>query len=126
MRDVTQLVAQVREELTGELRERVRDRLLEQPTEWLVEQLMTLVLRGDEVTYSIPRQVPRGPAAEQGLYGAPASDAGDDRNAHKGEGAPASQEGESRSDGVSASQDGESARPVQEGESTPPGEELGP
>ncbi|GAA3789115.1 hypothetical protein GCM10022226_04740 [Sphaerisporangium flaviroseum] len=74
MRDVTQLVAQVREELTGELRERLRSRLHEQPTEWLVEQLMTLALKADEVTYTIPRQVQRGP--EQGLYAQPVQEAG--------------------------------------------------
>ncbi|MCW2880374.1 MAG: hypothetical protein JWQ95_4474 [Sphaerisporangium sp.] len=68
MRDVTHLVAQVREELTGELRERLRDRLREQPTDWLVEQLMALVLRADEVTYTIPRQAQRGPSAERVPY----------------------------------------------------------
>ncbi|GII63273.1 hypothetical protein Skr01_33580 [Sphaerisporangium krabiense] len=64
MRDVTQIVAQLREELAGELRERVRRRLREQPADWLVDQLMALVLPPEEVSYAIPRQVPRGPEAD--------------------------------------------------------------
>ncbi|GII84829.1 hypothetical protein Ssi03_28190 [Sphaerisporangium siamense] len=64
MRDVTQIVAQLREELAGELRERVRRRLREQPTDWLVDQLMAFVLPSEEVSYAIPRQVPRGPEAD--------------------------------------------------------------
>ncbi|MEU8267909.1 hypothetical protein AB0B89_12145 [Sphaerisporangium sp. NPDC049002] len=79
MRDVTHLVAQVREELAGELRERLRVRLHEQPTDWLVEQLMALVLRADEMTYSIPRQVPRGPSAEDGVYAHPVWESGADQ-----------------------------------------------
>jgi hypothetical protein len=71
MRDVTQIVAQLREELAGELRERVRRRLGEQPTEWLVDQLMALVLPSEEVSYAIPRQVPRGPEAGEGTYAPP-------------------------------------------------------
>lgn len=71
MRDVTQLVAQVREDLTGELRERVRDRLLEQPREWLVNELISLVLRADEITYTIPRQIARdqAPRRDEGETG---------------------------------------------------------
>ncbi|MFC6085602.1 hypothetical protein [Sphaerisporangium aureirubrum] len=65
---MTQIVAQVREELAGELRERVRSRLREQPAEWLVDQLMALVLRAEDTAYTIPRQVPRGPAAGEGLH----------------------------------------------------------
>ncbi|RCG30051.1 hypothetical protein DQ384_18050 [Sphaerisporangium album] len=68
MRDVTQIVAQLREELAAELRERVRRRLGEQSTEWLVDQLMALVLPSGEVSYAIPRQVPRGPEAGEGAY----------------------------------------------------------
>ncbi|GAA1257534.1 hypothetical protein GCM10009677_04960 [Sphaerisporangium rubeum] len=67
MRDVTQIVAQVREELAGELRDRVRSRLHEQSADWLVDQLMALVLRPEDTVYTIPRQVPRGPAAGEGL-----------------------------------------------------------
>ncbi|MDH2425506.1 hypothetical protein [Sphaerisporangium sp. TRM90804] len=85
MRDVTQIVAQVREELAAELRERVRIRLGEQSPEWLVDQLMALVLRADEAPYTIPRQVPRGPAGE-GLYLPPPRDAegGHDHAARNG------------------------------------------
>ncbi|MEU9888546.1 hypothetical protein [Sphaerisporangium sp. NPDC051011] len=68
MRDVTQIVAQLREELAAELRERVRRRLAEQSTEWLVDQLMALVLPSGEVSYAIPRQVPRGPEAGEDAY----------------------------------------------------------
>ncbi|MEO3814354.1 hypothetical protein ABGB17_35595 [Sphaerisporangium sp. B11E5] len=64
---MTQIVAQVREELAAELRDRVRSRLREQPAEWLVDQLMALVLRPEDTGYTIPRQVPRGPAAGEGL-----------------------------------------------------------
>ncbi|MEV7966023.1 hypothetical protein AB0O34_08570 [Sphaerisporangium sp. NPDC088356] len=85
MRDVTHLVAQVREELAGELRERLRVRLHEQPTDWLVEQLMALVLRPDEITYSIPRQVPRGPSAEEGVYAPPVRESEGDQAYRDGE-----------------------------------------
>ncbi|GII80391.1 hypothetical protein Sru01_53730 [Sphaerisporangium rufum] len=62
MRDVTQIVAQVREELAGELRERVRRRLGEQPAEWLADQLTSLALGGGEVAGpAVPRQVRRSP-----------------------------------------------------------------
>ncbi|WP_424527834.1 hypothetical protein ACOZ38_00380 [Sphaerisporangium viridialbum] len=83
MRDVTHLVAQVREELAGELRERLRVRLHEQPTDWLVEQLMALVLRPDEITYSIPRQVPRGPSAEEGAYARPVRESDGEHGEHE-------------------------------------------
>jgi hypothetical protein len=67
MRDVTQIVAQVREELAGELRDRVRSRLREQPPEWLVDQQIGQVLRPDDAAYTIPRQVPRGTTTGEGL-----------------------------------------------------------
>ncbi|MEV7011186.1 hypothetical protein [Streptosporangium sp. NPDC051022] len=41
---MTRIVGQVRDELSVELRERVRARLHDQPVDWLVEQLLTLVL----------------------------------------------------------------------------------
>ncbi|GAA3091336.1 hypothetical protein [Streptosporangium carneum] len=44
MLDVTRIVEQIQDELSEELRERVRTRLRAQSVDWLVEQLLTLVL----------------------------------------------------------------------------------
>ncbi|MEV8634156.1 hypothetical protein AB0395_21105 [Streptosporangium sp. NPDC051023] len=59
---MTQIVGQVREELSEEFRERVRARLRAQPLDWLVEQLLTLLLPGNAVAESGPRRpsVPSG------------------------------------------------------------------
>lgn len=65
MPDVTQIVASVREELAGELRHRVRSRLREQSADWLVEQLLALVLPEGADAPVIPRQVSRGRAAPE-------------------------------------------------------------
>ncbi|GLX01889.1 hypothetical protein [Microtetraspora sp. NBRC 16547] len=47
MSEITQIITRIRSELAGELRERVRDHLRAQPTEWLVEQILTLARLDD-------------------------------------------------------------------------------
>ncbi|MER7506366.1 hypothetical protein AB0L05_29835 [Nonomuraea pusilla] len=59
---VDRLVAEVRRELAGELRARVRVRLLGQPVEWLVEQLLDLALPYAETANPAPHAAPLGDA----------------------------------------------------------------
>ncbi|WP_067186732.1 hypothetical protein [Microtetraspora niveoalba] len=50
MSEITQIVTRIRDELADELRERLRDHLRAQPTEWLVEQILTLARLDDTGT----------------------------------------------------------------------------